>query len=391
MRLTILVGWSTTDWQDLTLARSDNTRGPHPGFQVSVAACNQDSIQVPPAPASIFSTVELALDEPDISTSGFVPVIQKFNDLVGDCDASARFSQNRSRCLANNKYGKRCGAWYKIPFEDQRRVEQLLSELTRMNFESIPSCINKLHEFTNVAVCPWQRTLIREMVAGLLQQQQQQQSGRPHDTGLIKSLPRFRPYRPTESVNLSGSAFVAQTAAEPFSVSPGAGKELGEGYIYVYWNEATFGVFKIGFTTYNVKDRLKQWETDCNHVAAEQYSSPCKVRHAARVEQLVHADLLDYRVREPACRTCFKSHIEWFRGLSLSFIIGRIETWSQWMSEGPYEKMDGQWRLTNKGRDRMPLAAVSNSSPGSDIDAKLVGNRSRRYNLRQLKGRKPSL
>ena len=215
----------------------------------------------------------------------------------------------------------------------------LLAELKGLDSESSPSSsVNKLLTFTNLAVCRFQRKAIRGKVAGLLQQRQFE---RPHK-GLHKYLPQFLPYRPPESAHLTVNELIVQRAMEPFKASPDP-KELGNGYIYVYWNEATFGVRKIRFTTKKVSDRLKEWETDCNHVAIEQYSSPCKVQYAARVEQLLHGELLEHRVHEPACRHCLKSHIEWFRGVNLPFIIGRIEAWSQWISEEPYEKVGRQW------------------------------------------------
>lgn len=363
----------------MSLVCLDSTRGPHSAVQVSVARFNPDSTQALSTPVP---TVRPALKRLDTSTSNSFSAIRKFNDLIVNCDAAARHRQNPSRCLANNRYGDRCGARWKIAIEDQPWVTQLLSELARMNFESTSVCMRRLHELINNAVCPYQRKTVRDKVTSLVQESRH--------TDLIKYLPQFRPYRPPESANLTVNEFVAQQAAEPFSVDPSPEKEFGEGYLYVYWNEATFGVLKIGFTTQNVGGRLKDWERKCRHVAAEQYSSPRKVRHAARVEQLVHADLLDYRVREPACRTCFKSHIEWFRGLSLSFIIRRIEAWSQWMSEGPYEKSDRQWCLTNQGRDTMPLAARSEGGPEPEIHPKLLAYRSRNNNLRKVRGRKPS-
>ena len=200
-------------------------------------------------------------------------------------------------------------------------------------------------------MCPYQRVVIRERVAKLPQRQFEI----PNKKGLIKYLPQFVPYRPLGSAQLTVGEFVRQQAMEPFDIIGDPEKELGEGYLYVYWNKATFGVRKVGFTTWNVGARLKQWEIDCKRKAKEEYRSPGKVRHAAKVEQLVHADLLEYRVCEPACRTCLKSHIEWFRGVSLTFIIERIEAWSQWISEQPYEKRGRQWHLTDRGRDSMPL------------------------------------
>ena len=291
-------------------------------------------------------------------------------------------------CLANNRYGTRCGSWEGIRIEDRPMVGKLLAELKRLDFGSRPSfCVHKLLTFTNLAVCRYQRKGIRAKVNDLLEQRHLE---RPYDNGLCKYLPLFLPYRPPESAHLTVNEFVVRQAMEPFDTSTDPENELGKGYLYVYWNEATFGIRKIGFTTNEVSDRLKAWETDCNHVAKLQYSSPSKVRHAARVEQLVHADLLDYRVFEPACRCCLKSHIEWFRGVNLSFIIKRIEAWTDWIGEGPYEKVERTWRLTEKGRERMPLVTDANScrEPAEHVNLSAVFPR--RYNFRSTKGRKPS-
>ena len=228
----------------------------------------------------------------------------------------------------------------------------LLAELKRLNYDSRPSfCVNKLLDFTNLAVCPYQRVEIRKRVADL----PHRQSEIPDEKGLVKYLPQIVPYRPPGSAYLTVSEFVMQQAMEPFDVIGDPEKELGEGHLYVYGNEATSGVRKIGFTTNDVDARLKDWETSCRRTAKEEYRSPGKVRHAAKIERLVHGDLLEYRVRELACRTCLKSHIEWFKGVSLTSIIGRIEAWSQWINQQPYEQVGSRWCLTDSGRDSMPL------------------------------------
>ncbi len=229
-------------------------------------------------------------------------------------------------------------------------------------------------------MCTWQRKGIRLKVKSLQQQQHFEQL---YGKDLLKYLPQFLPYRPSESRRLNPIEFAIKIAREPFDASP-------DGYLYVYWNEATFGVRKIGYTTQEVRKRLEQWETGCKHVAVEQYRSPCKVRHAARVEQLVHADLLDCRVFEPACHACLASHIEWFRGVDLPFIIRRIEAWSQWINEGPYQYNGRQWHLTDKGRDKMPILANPRSCRDPELHTRLPANLSRRYNLRHIEERNSS-
>ena len=370
------------DWQDLPSVSLSFRRGPHDGFHVSVETSTIDSAAIPPAPLSFISATQTVLGETHAKTDSFVSAIRKFNEIVGSCDASARFAENPGLCLANESPGIRCTLDSGLRIEDRPMVGKLLAELTGLDFNSNPSsCAYKLLTFTNLAVCGPQRISIRAKVAGL----RQQQVARTHDKHCVKYLPQFLPYRPPKSANLRVNEFVLQQAIEPFTVGKVPAKELGEGYLYVYWNEATFGLRKIGFTTDKVSERLKKWEAECKHAAVELYSSPSKVRHAARVEQLVHGDLLDHRVREPACRTCFKSHIEWFRGVDLPYIIGRIEAWSQWISEGPYEKVDKQWRLTSKGRDRMPMVTDPISSRDPEAYAKQPANDSRRYDSRSTK------
>ena len=382
MPLTNIVGWLNIDWQSLTSTSLDFPWDSHDDVQVPLNISTIDSAAIPPAPFSLISITQPVLGEIHTNTDSFVPAIRKFNELIESCNASARYAENANLCLANNRSGTRCGSAFGLRVEDRPIVGKLLTELTGLDFNSnSSSCVHKLLTFTNLAVCQYQRKSIREKVAGLRQRQVE----RINDKDCVKYLPQLLPYRPPESANLRANEFVLQQAIEPFTVNYDPKKALGEGYLYVYWNEATFGVRKIGFTTYEVSDRLRQWEADCKHAAVEQYSSPGKVRHAARVEQLVHADLLDYRVREPACRTCLKSHIEWFRGVDLPYIIRRIEAWSLWVSEEPYEQVGRQWRLTSKGREKMPMVTDPISSRNPEVPTKHPANDSRRCKSRSTR------
>lgn len=320
---------------------------------------NSRSVQVQLGHLSSSSTREQISNIQNTRTDRFVSALQKFDELVGDYDASARFAEIPDRCLAKTKEGNRCRGRKKIQIEAQSRVRKLLTELTELSFETDPSaCIKTLLEFTDLAVCSYQRKRIQKRIHRLQRQWEPFQSV---DESLPRYLPQFLPYRPFVSAHLTINEIVMRQALNTFKVNPNPQEELGEGYIYVYWNEAAFGVQKIGATK-DVTDRLKEWEQTCNHVAREQYRSPRKIRHAKKVERLVHADLSIYRVYEPTCRTCGKRHEEWFKDVNLPLVIERIEAWSKWISEEPYEKVGSKWRLTDKGRDTLPLAMNPNHS-----------------------------
>ena len=350
-----LTGWSGANWQTLTTAPLDLPRVLRSGAQErSSAVSNSNSIQVRLGHSPFGSTREQISNIQNIRTDRFVSALEKFDELVSDYNASARFADIPNRCLANTKVGKRCSGRKKISIEDQSRIRNLLADLTELNFETDPSaCITALLEFTKLAVCSHQRKDIQARIRRLQPQWGPFQSD---NENLLRYLPQLLVYRTSASARLTVSQIVMNQAQSTFKVNANPQKELGEGYIYVYWNEAAFGVQKIGTTIKNVTDRLKQWEKTCNHVAREQYRSPRKIRHAKKVERLVHADLSGYRVYEPTCRTCRKSHKEWFKDVDLPLIIERIETWSKWISEEPYEKAGSEWRLTDKGRDSLPLA-----------------------------------
>lgn len=388
-----VIGWSNVDWQRLNAVTSKLPPNSHSGVDVShtvsVVTSATYSASVSPTSLTLVSTIQPVSNEPTTSTDKFVSAIDMFNELVGSCDVSARFAKNPNWCLANNEeYGKRCRTVSGTSLENYPVVAELLAQLERLNFESnLLKCVDKLLVLTNLAVCKKQRKAIREKVDGLLQQRQIE---RPHDEkGFHKYLPYFLPFRSSELAKMTVNRFVVQQATEPFNIKLDPKKKLGEGFLYIYWNAATFGVRKIGSTN-DVGARLTKWEKDCKHGAVEQYRSPRKVRHVARVEQLVHADLSDYRVFEPACRGCLKSHIEWFSGLSLALIIRRIEAWSQWIDEKPYEEVDRQWHLADKGRESMPIVADPDRCCDPEVHPKTLRSPLRRYNLRSNKGRKPS-
>ncbi|ETI23027.1 hypothetical protein G647_04823 [Cladophialophora carrionii CBS 160.54] len=87
------------------------------------------------------------------------------------------------------------------------------------------------------------------------------------------------------------------------------------GFIYIYWHPPNMGYVKIGYST-NVEKRLADWKRQCRFDLAEHKTeeSAARVRicHLHRVEALIHAELKEYRLLEPSCTGCGRSHKEWF-------------------------------------------------------------------------------
>lgn len=133
--------------------------------------------------------------------------------------------------------------------------------------------------------------------------------------------------------------------------------ELKKGYIYAYWNRTTFGDYKIGFTTKDVDERLRKWESKCKHEAERIYPPRDGVAilmpHVKRVELLIHADLIKCRYVEKNCRGCHQSHDEWFRELNESLLKAKIEKWTDWIMSKPYEESGGNLVLRKSAEDTL--------------------------------------
>ena len=372
-----------------------------------------------------------------INASDFVSALCKFNESIPNCDAMERFYREPTLCLANNARGLRCG--WRIPPENREMIMRLLSNLAARNIiDDTRRCVIQLAKLTNMAVCHFQRVSVRVKIVLLVlpdlfrgsaqlftgpimsevtikakieelssltvvrddsknhpKEQEVKEVDAPAATStekitywlrempkmVLQYLPEYLPYHPPGSSHLRVSEWVMNQAQAPFSTrNP---NEIGEGYLYVYWNRATFGVRKIGYTS-NVGLRLKSWETECNHIAEEQYRSPFKVKHVARVERLVHADLQDYRVFEPACHGCLKSHIEWFKDVDFEIILKSIEFWTQWIMKEPYDVCGSQRRLKQEGKNELlQYCARLSGAKARGREASSTTRTSPRYNLRR--------
>ena len=319
--------------------------------------------------------------------------------MIPNCNAMQRFEtvQNTTfRCLANKKAkgNFHVSKWSDIKCfsplynVDRQSIRRSLVKLERMNiYTDGEECITMVEELARQAICHHQKelaqTLFKDRVRELLRQVQEQEAAhepiavasnsipgiswwlrRPPE-GAMHYLPKYRSYRDAGSVPEEVTQSVRYQAGQPLITETHKGddgltkhNELRDGYLYVYWNRASFRHLKIGFTGIDVDERLRDWEEQCLHVAEKRYQSPKKIKHAARVEKLIHTEFASQRVCEPACRGCGKMHIEWFQDLDLQFVIRRIEAWSEWINKSPYEFRKGAWGLKEDPEFGLPLPSA---------------------------------
>jgi hypothetical protein len=122
------------------------------------------------------------------------------------------------------------------------------------------------------------------------------------------------------------------------------------GYIYVFQAENIKEYLKIGYTTLPVIERLQLLSFDCNRQMNVLFPTPPesakKVPNAFRVEELCHAELVDYQVHID-CTGCLCEHKEWFQ-ISAADGIAVVKKWSAWMNSTPYDPALGSLREKEK-------------------------------------------
>ena len=207
----------------------------------------------------------------------------------------------------------------------------------------------------------------------------------------LNYLPKYEPFDIRELYSKSLRDYLMDEARAPLYTAESRSvrgfrppDETKDGYLYVYWNRASFGLIKIGHTTIEVNQRLQKWEDDCQRVADEHYRSPHKIKHVARVEKLIHTEFRKFRVCT-WCKLCRKNHIEWFRGLDLALVKRRMEAWTDWVTKEPYEIREGEWRLKEGPGYELPQTGATDSaaeeSPKKGKES--VAKGSPRYDLRR--------
>jgi hypothetical protein len=115
------------------------------------------------------------------------------------------------------------------------------------------------------------------------------------------------------------------------------------GYIYVFQAENIPSYVKIGYTVDPVIKRLQSLIFDCNREMKVLFPTPPEsailVPNAWRVEELCHAELVDYQVHVD-CTGCLSEHREWFQ-ISATAAFAVIKKWSAWMKTTPYDPVLG--------------------------------------------------
>ena len=380
--------------------RSDRQINPRPGFKRTPAS----------APDSLGRSEDLG--HVHISASSVASALHRFNKIVPNCDskkplpkidARKRFQDEPARCLANTVKGSRCNNPIapKNQQEDrQQKIRQLLTELAAMNINNNPpGGIVELTKLVEMAVCHRQRDKLLEKLSLSVPQAPVKDRARPSASPItikpaikvkieeVPSSPRmsdesktpeeqgvqavlspvthfipdFTPwwdkasksasqyladYLPYQRSKLAVSTWVEKQASTPLTTL-----EHKTGSLYVYWNQANFGVYKIGYTTDDVGIRLRNWRTQCKHTAQQLHS--VEVPNVRRLERLVHAELKDYRVKEKRCRGCKRGHIEWFN-VEYKLIEKSIAFWTEWIRKRPYENVAGRWHLKEDAREELP-------------------------------------
>lgn len=299
--------------------------------------------------------------------------LEIFNGFFAGCDAYERFRDNSTQCLANTLKGKRCRT--RIRGHDATQIQkcfEILEDLSEMEGH-----IAELQKLANLAICrkSHRSEALRRLAALVLLNGEiiDTHELRPnttltrracestpvkaattaatvrfHFTRSTRRSPAvqaritvFLPYLPEYLKKLSLVEVIRKQMLRPLSA-----REKASGFLYCYWDEATFGYCKIGITTGAVDQRLKQWESQCKKPATLLYErEPMRTPHAYRLEALVHAELKAYRYKEQRCLTCYKTHREWFRIPDSHTIPTAIAIWREWMLKEPYDLVDGRWLL----------------------------------------------
>jgi hypothetical protein len=155
----------------------------------------------------------------------------------------------------------------------------------------------------------------------------------------------FVAYKPQSTLGIPVNVSLLQTIERPLLKS-----ELHDGYIYMFWVKPVFGYVKIGMTEKQTNERLEEWKEKCGKTfelfPKFSASNVTRVKHVARVEKLIHAELKERRARIGECDVCGKGHIEWFY-VNDTEAKRVYDKWSSWTQDSPYQEctQTGKWRL----------------------------------------------
>ncbi|KAG9189869.1 hypothetical protein G6011_06737 [Alternaria panax] len=159
----------------------------------------------------------------------------------------------------------------------------------------------------------------------------------------------FIPWQSEKSKKMSVFKAVYEKAIAPLGVIA-----QKPGFVYLFWDREYFGMVKIGYTN-DLTKRLESWNKQCNreHVYHSRTDCQVKIPHAHRVEQLVHAELKEYR-RRRQCEGCGGMHKEWFDAPQ-AHVVKVLSKWRDWILQEPYkqDKRSGTWVLKPEMHDSL--------------------------------------
>ena len=101
-----------------------------------------------------------------------VSALHKFNEIIPNCNAIARFRSHPGWCLANKNGGLRCE--WKIPPQTthtRERISELLADLAAIDVDNTintPRWAIQLAKLTNLAVCKHHRADVRDEVSNFV-------------------------------------------------------------------------------------------------------------------------------------------------------------------------------------------------------------------------------
>ncbi|KAF3009660.1 hypothetical protein E8E13_007968 [Curvularia kusanoi] len=170
-------------------------------------------------------------------------------------------------------------------------------------------------------------------------------------------LPGFVPYKSTLISNTDIIRNLKKLIAKQLTVT-----DLKMGFIYMFWNQGSFGMIKIGRTK-DLKRRLKEWQkcksTHFYHKPSQK-GELLEVPHVQRIERLMQTELVNYRRKQP-CDTCDKVHEEWFQ-ISEAKAVEVFQKWRDWILKEPYMKNGkGEWVVKPGTLETIPELCVLES------------------------------
>jgi predicted GIY-YIG superfamily endonuclease len=201
---------------------------------------------------------------------------------------------------------------------------------------------------------------------------------------ITSDLPGFLPYKPTRMNDLAISKALKDMIAKPLSKV-----DMKDGFIYIFWDQGSFGMVKIGRTN-NLERRLKEWNK-CKSTHSYHKSSRdgelLKVPHVQRIERLMQIELINTR-KTRACDTCAKTkfHKEWFE-ITEAKAVEVFQKWRNWILQEPYvENDEGKWVIRPEMLETLPenCKLEPEKVQGPRIRPRAIKNRPKRPVLRRL-------